>query len=171
MEPDETDAPRERKPTAVLLALALLGLLAALWVSPTLGYWSETAYYIESGYDPTYPLAAAVIYTLTTAAAAVAFFGVLKRRFWGRVTGIVVGGLGLLGTIPALSGTAALTGIAVLGFFGAIIGLLCTAQANAWCPRPSRRTPAGTPPKSIDLAWPPWNRIRRATPARKCQDR
>ncbi len=43
MDSDEPTAPNERKPTTVLLALALLGLLAALWVSPTLGYWSETA--------------------------------------------------------------------------------------------------------------------------------
>ncbi|MDN3239382.1 hypothetical protein [Glycomyces tritici] len=124
---------------AVILALTLLGLLALLWLSPTVDYWSEIGYYIESGQDPVYPLGVAILYTLATTAAAVAFFGYLKRRFWGRVTGIVVGGVGLLGTIATLGSVDATAGIVVLGLFAAVIGLLCTAQANAWCPRPSRR--------------------------------
>lgn len=138
MASEEAPPPTERKPLAVILALTMLGLLALLWLSPTVDYWSMTSDYLESGQDPLYPLLIAVLQTLATAAAGVAFFGYLKRRFWGRVTGIVVGGVGVIGTIPMLGGYGG-AGVVVLGLFAALIGLLCTAEANTWCPRPSRR--------------------------------
>ena len=133
----DSDEPRsERKPIAVVIVLALLALVGLLWLSPTLQYWSETGFYIENGADPTYPLLAAILYTLATAGCAAAFFGVLKRRFWGRVTGIVIGGLGLLGTIStAAAGGPAMAVLLVMMLFGAIAGLLFTADAAAWCQR------------------------------------
>jgi hypothetical protein len=56
-----------------------------------------------------------------------------------RMAATVVLALALLGLLALTVPGGAQTGIAVLGFFAAIIGLLCTSQAEAWCPRPSRR--------------------------------
>ncbi|MCC3765463.1 hypothetical protein K3N28_20590 [Glycomyces sp. TRM65418] len=138
MEPRETETRREPAPLAVVFALALLALVAMILFDPTVEYWSAAARPLESASGPVHPLLGAILYTLYAAATALAWFGVLKHRFWGRVTGIAVGGVGILGTIPLLAEVAAPTGIAVLGLFAAVIGLLCSAGAAAWCRRRDR---------------------------------